>query len=152
MIVVPADAVVPMAQFPLAWRFTAAEAGWTPARLADVRPLTAAFASTLHARLATRGPGPDGRVPESGQDIPAPCVSEADVVRTREALGALGPSDTERIILSWDERTALETSWRTFRGRWENFCYPSSDDVTIVPIDERWTLCYHHWEAFTFVP
>ena len=32
----------------------------------------------------------------------------------------------------------------------EAFCYPGSDDVTITPLDERWVLCYHHWEAFSF--
>lgn len=154
MIVVPADAVVPMAQFPLAWRFTAAEAGWTPARLADIRPLTPAFAAALGARLAMRfDSGPhEGRGAGPSHEIPAPCVNQADVVRTREALAGLGASDAERVLLSWDDRTALETSWRTFRTHWETFCYPGSDDVTITPVDERWTLCYHHWEAFTFTP
>jgi hypothetical protein len=151
MIVVPAEAVVPMAQFPLAWRFTAAEAGWTPARLADIRPLTPAAAAVLNTRLAARRPAPDGHT-EASHEIPAPCVSHEDVVRTREALAGLGAADAERIVISWDERTALETSWRTFRTHWETFCYPGTDDATIAPLDERWTLCYHHWEAFTFTP
>jgi hypothetical protein len=152
MIVVTADAVLPMTQFPLAWRFTAAEAGWTPARLADIRPLTPALAAAVSARLEARRSPLEGHASEASLDIPAPCVSQADVVRTREVLAGLGAADAERVVVSWDERCALETSWRTFRSHWETFCYPGTDDVTVVPLDERWTLCYHHWEAFTFVP
>jgi hypothetical protein len=55
-----------------------------------------------------------------------------------------------RVVVSWDRRTALETSWGTFASQWESFCYPGSDDATVCPLDERWVLCYHHWEAFSF--
>ena len=52
--------------------------------------------------------------------------------------------------MSWEPTVALETSWRTFTTQWQAFCYPGTDDVTISPLDERWVLCYHHWEAFSF--
>ena len=53
-------------------------------------------------------------------------------------------------LVSWEPAVALETSWRTFTTQWQAFCYPGTDDVTISPLDERWVLCYHHWEAFSF--
>jgi hypothetical protein len=31
------------------------------------------------------------------------------------------------------------------------FCYPSSDDVTVVPVSGAWQLIYHHYEQFDFV-
>ena len=82
--------------------------------------------------------------------IAAPCESAADVVRTRDALGGLPIGADERIVVSWEPAVALETSWRTFTTEWQAFCYPGTDDVTISPLDERWVLCYHHWEAFSF--
>jgi hypothetical protein len=37
-----------------------------------------------------------------------------------------------------------------FVGRWDDFCFPSSDDVTVYPADERWLLEYAHREEFVF--
>ena len=82
--------------------------------------------------------------------IAAPCENEADLVRTRDALRALPVDADARIVVSWEPAIALETSWRTFAAQWQAFCYPGTDDVTICPLDERWVLCYHHWEAFSF--
>ena len=82
--------------------------------------------------------------------IAAPCENAADVVRTRDTLAGLPIGADERIVVSWEPAVALETSWRTFTTQWQAFCYPGTDDVTISPLDERWVLCYHHWEAFSF--
>jgi hypothetical protein len=149
--IVDAD-VVPMDQFPLAWRFT--DDRWTrrgAAKLRDIRPLSGARAAELNgpmtaachvARDAVRDP--------AEAQVAAACQDEAGARRVADALAGLGPGDDERIVVSWDPRSALETSWRTFREHWEVFCYPGSDDVTISPLDERWVLCYHHWEEFSF--
>lgn len=148
MIRVDASDYVPLAHFPLAWRFT--DARWDlrgPAALRDVRPLTVTRAKSLCGPLsaacaATRD--------DASRHVPAPCESDADVQRVAAALAGLPIADGERLVLCWDERTALETSWQTFRQHWETFCYPGSDDLTVSPLDERWVLCYHHWEEFSF--
>ena len=129
MITVDGADVVPMDQFPLAWRFT--DERWDARRggpRADLHPLR----------------------PARARELAAPCVNAADVVRTRDALGNLPIGADERIVVSWEPAVALETSWRTFTTEWQAFCYPGTDDVTISPLDERWVLCYHHWEAFSF--
>ena len=151
MITVDAADVVPMDQFPLSWRFT--DERWDARRgglRADLQPLRPSRARELAPPLADacalyhHGEGrPDAH-------IAAPCVSAADVVRTRDALGNLPIGANERIVVSWEPAVALETSWRTFTTEWQAFCYPGTDDVTISPLDERWVLCYHHWEAFSF--
>lgn len=41
--------------------------------------------------------------------------------------------------------------WGTFVSFWDDFCYAGSDDVTILPLREHWTLCYDHDEQFRFV-
>ena len=143
----PAD-VVPMDQFPLAWRFTDERwSGRGAARLRDIRPLTPRRAAELHGLL-----GSAHRVDRDGgaEHVAAACLDDAGARQVGHALARLPPADAERIVLSWDQGAALETSWRTFREQWEVFCYPGSDDLTISPLDERWVLCYHHWEEFSF--
>jgi hypothetical protein len=145
----PAD-VVPMNQFALAWRFT--DERWSRrggAALRDVRPLTAVKAAAVHAPLAAAC---QVARESNVQQVPAACQDRAEARQVGTALASLPPSDDERIVVSWDALTALETSWRTFREHWEVFCYPGSDDLTISPLDQRWVLCYHHWEEFSFAP
>jgi len=143
----PAD-VVPMDQFPLAWRFTDERwSGRGASALRDIRPLTGRRAAELHGLLAA-----SHHVERDGgaEHVAAACHDEPGARQVGHALARLAPADGERIVLSWDQGAALETSWRTFREQWEVFCYPGSDDLTISPLDERWVLCYHHWEEFSF--
>jgi hypothetical protein len=148
VITIDAADVVPMNQFALAWRFTDdrwARRGGEPLR--DVRPLTAARAGMLHGPVtAACQLARDG----GARHVPAACEDPARARQVGAALAGLGPADHERIAIVWDHATALETSWRTFREHWEVFCYPGTDDLTISPLDERWVLCYYHWEEFSF--
>ena len=151
MITIEVADVVPMDQFPLAWRFTDERWDALPGgQRADLHPLRPARARELASPLAEacalyhHGEG------KADVHIAAPCETAADVERTRERLSDLPIGADERIVVSWESAVALETSWRTFTTHWQAFCYPSSDDVTVSPLDERWVLCYHHWEAFSF--
>ena len=65
-------------------------------------------------------------------------------------LKSLGVSPETVVSLSWDEETALRTTWNIFEAHWEAFCYPSSDDVTISPESESWVLYYSHEEQFEY--
>ncbi len=150
-----ADAdVVAMDQFPLAWRFT--DERWSrrgAALLRDLRPLTGARAAELNGPMtAACHVAREASRDSAAEHVAAACQDEAGARRVADALASLGPADDERVVISWDPRAALETSWRTFRAHWEVFCYPGSDDVTISPLDEGWLLCYHHWEEFSFTP
>jgi hypothetical protein len=60
------------------------------------------------------------------------------------------PDFTGSVTLSWDSDTALHTSWELFTARWDDFCYPASDDVFILPDSRGWVLLYHHAEGFSF--
>lgn len=57
----------------------------------------------------------------------------------------------ERIIINWSPDSTVITDAATFIKYWDEFCYPSSDDVSIFPEDESWLLQYFHFEAFSFV-
>lgn len=151
MIQLATEDFVPLAHFGRARRFTdSAFNVLPPETLADLRPLTPSRAAALHPSLtracATFHPG----VAEASIAFRAGGTDEGSDIQTRDDLTALPIDDGERVIVSWDPFDALETSWKTFRTYWDDFCYPSSDDVTICPLDERWMLCYHHEGRFAF--
>ena len=56
--------------------------------------------------------------------------------------------DTEMVIASWSEDEALYLPWAVFSEHWSSFCYPSSDDVTVWPPDQRWGLSFSHSGVF----
>jgi hypothetical protein len=143
MIEIATADVVPLAEFPLRWRFGGHPYGDVPSdTLARIHPLGAARAGTL-AALAR----------ESYRDgMPAGTTFRSDdqpgVVTSR--LRALPPAPADRIVISWNDRTAVATDWEIFVAHWDDFCYPASDDVTVWPLDESWTLWYRHFECFQF--
>jgi hypothetical protein len=150
VIAVESSDVIPLAQFALSWRFT--DERWSGSGAdarRDIRPLAPARAVALHGPLAAAY---HVAREAPAQHLPAACQDDAGARRIAAALAGLPPGADERIVVSWDQATAVETSWRTFREHWEVFCYPGSDDVTISPLDERWVLCYHHWEEFSYSP
>lgn len=57
----------------------------------------------------------------------------------------------EKIIVNWGPDSAVITDSATFIKYWDDFCYPSSDDVSIYPEDESWLLQYFHFVVFSFV-
>jgi hypothetical protein len=54
------------------------------------------------------------------------------------------------VLVSWHEQTAVRMPLPLFIHRWSDFCYPSSDDVSILPVSEGWLLEYWHYEIFTW--
>jgi hypothetical protein len=148
VLVIDAADAIPLAQFALSWRFT--DERWSGSGAdarRDIRPLAPARAAALHGPLVAAYHIARDAI---ARHVPADCQDEAGARRIAAALAGLPPDAAERIVVAWDQATALETSWRTFREHWEVFCYPGSDDVIVSPLDERWLLSYHHWEEFTF--
>jgi hypothetical protein len=62
-------------------------------------------------------------------------------------------SDRQAIALvSWDKRTAVAVPWGLFTQHWDDFCYPSSDDVTIAITTGEWIIEYAHYEQMQWLP
>ncbi|MEW8693080.1 MAG: hypothetical protein AB2535_18740 [Candidatus Thiodiazotropha endolucinida] len=55
------------------------------------------------------------------------------------------------ILVSWGPDCAVVTTTNIFIKYWEDFCYPTSDDVSIWPVNKAWLLQYFHYEEFSFV-
>lgn len=138
----------PLDDFPLLWRWTTPSRAVLPAEvLGQIRPLGAEAA----ARLA-----PDARdrcratVTAGWSTVIAAESERYAPVRVR--LQALPVEPATHVVVSWDQATAIVVPWGVFVDYWTDFCYPSSDDVTVwVPAGE-WTLCYHHFGVFEFGP
>ena len=56
----------------------------------------------------------------------------------------------QTVIVSWNKELAVLVSWKVFCDYWDDFCYPSSDDVAIFPQSGGWMLIYSHEEYFMF--
>jgi hypothetical protein len=129
--------------FALGWRFTPDRAGdLSPATLARIRPLTVDRAASF-AKVARD-------MCEEAAQFGVTFRSDDSPGTVREQLAALPAAPAVGVLISWNARTAAVTDWALFLTHWDDFCYPSSDDVTIWPFDGAWTLCYRHYEIFQF--
>lgn len=53
----------------------------------------------------------------------------------------------ENVIINWDRRTTLLTTKNIFTKYWDDFCYPSSDDTTIISTELNWLIEFSHYEV-----
>ena len=60
------------------------------------------------------------------------------------------PSDSVRVFISWDNHLAVLTTVDFLCRFWDDFCYPSSDDVLILPLTGDWIIHYWHEEVMWF--
>src|SRR5436190_17231065 len=126
--------------FPLAWR-------WTDSRysvlsdtvLSQPQPL-----STQDAWLASERAQSFQR--DSDITHSAAVSDDAGCAWLRARHGGL----SDIVTISWSPNCALRTTWQIFTDHWSDFCYRSSDDVTVWSDSERWVLFYHHEEQFEF--
>jgi hypothetical protein len=130
-------------EFPLAWR-------WTDARYA-------VFAADVLPRLTPHSPDEASRLFEHAKVLSRSADSAAlhisadgPPAQVIAWLRAQQPRFTEEVFVCWCGDTALRTDWSTFIEHWDDFCYPSSDDVTVLPQSGSWMLLYHHWHEFEF--
>jgi len=127
--------------FPLAWR-------WTDERyvkmdasdLALIRPLRTESAAVAWQRIREL-PKAFG-VAEVFEGAPPGGDDHFATVRTwlEDHIHA----DSGDLLLLWSSDTAAVVSARLFARNWNDFWYPSSDDLDVVPVDERWMIRIHH--------
>ena len=130
---------IPMTDFSLSWRWTDPRYDVLPTEiLRQIIPLSPDSATMIseNATIKCRGNINGIRI-------------EANRA-TAERLRNLEITGTTEIYISWSEDTAVITTWSVFCNFYETFCYPYSDDVTIWPKSQEWSLCYFHDEYFIF--
>ena len=95
---------------------------------------------------------------DAGYNASAVCPADAQCLGADDAIDAVRDrlldwvaDDGQDVIVLWDKHVGAVVPWRVFCEYWDNFCYPSSDDNVIVPIEGSWFLWYHHEEQFWFL-
>ena len=131
----------PLSDFPLAWRFAARTREGSGS---DVMQYIKALSTESARKVAPRAL-------EICRGIEyATLVRADDPSRVRFFLSDLPVRPQTTIIVSWSNDTAVETTWDVFCRRWNDFCYPGSDDVSIWSPSDRWSLCYRHDETLFY--
>ena len=74
--------------------------------------------------------------------------SESDKTKKlfRRKLASIIEKWNEGLIVSWDQTTTLKVTKEIFLKYWDDFCYPSSDDVIIISLETNWIMYYRHNE------
>jgi uncharacterized protein len=142
----------PLDTFRLAWRWT--DPHYTvlpPDVLADIRPLTDSRAHMYDAYLRVRARSyEEGFMPAGYKLVEQLDTSNAEAEQVRNWLAARIPDRSGRVVILWQPGEAVETSAEAFCRYWDDFCYPGSDDVDVLPLERDWVLVYWHEEVFFF--
>lgn len=133
-----------LTNFPLLWRWTReTHAKLPPDELESIRPLVeheaAALCDQVVRELAQRKPEERLQVGD-----------ESDDTAVARWLDNVIPNGANELLLIWDRRTAASVPRALFVRRWDDFWYPSSDDLSVIGTDGRWHLEMRHDGLFEF--
>lgn len=144
MMLDPKD-IAGLADFPLLWRWTReTHAKFSPDELASIRPIRPDRAATICGQvvrepLVPRRPG-DRLLVEDATDHQVVTQWLEDRV----------PGEENDLVLVWDQRTAALVGRRLFIDRWDDFWYPSSDDLGVLGTVGCWRIEMYHYGEFDF--
>src|SRR5262249_20190240 len=142
-------ATMTIREHPLAWRWTDQRYALLPDNvLAQMQPVEPHEAVPLfsHSRAFS---GENGLAPDifTIATVRAEALPQEAVWRW---LRQRQPDLQVPVVISWEQHIAIRTTWEIFTAHWDDFCYPSSDDVLVWPDSESWTLLYRHDQEFQF--
>jgi hypothetical protein len=60
------------------------------------------------------------------------------------------PKGRVPILISWQPDLCVLTDSELFIARWQEFCYPASDDTSVLSLDNSWVLHFWHEEEFLY--
>jgi hypothetical protein len=142
-----ANDFTPLAGFALAWRWTDRRWNLLPdTALASIRPLSQPAARRAWLTLKPLFHPHDWALNPEHFDALLETDTRDDAAPVREWLGRVVPPGGDVLVL-WDPAVAVLTTEPVFRTYWDDFCYPSSDDVQIWPLSDAWAASYFHEEV-----
>ncbi|HEX5437801.1 MAG TPA: TonB family protein [Gemmatimonadaceae bacterium] len=109
-----------LADFPLRWRWTESRGNMLPAQaLSRIRPLSAARAAELapHAVYLC----------DERRELSREMRADGEVAEMAAWLRTLRIDPATRVVVCWDEVSAVVTDWALFCRYWDDFCYAGSD-------------------------
>jgi hypothetical protein len=143
MLLISHTDIYPIDTFPLLWRWNQASHAVLPKEeITSIEPLAENKSEELQD-IITR------LKKNNSQSDPYLINAEGSDEDVSTLLNNLA-LENELVFVSWHGNTAVRMPLSLFIHRWSDFCYPSSDDVSILPISEGWLLEYWHYEIFTW--
>jgi hypothetical protein len=141
--------IMPFSDFSLRWRFTEESHRVLPKEdLSLIQPLTRTKAAEFN-KHSLEYLGNASLLKSKFSEIESLKISD-----DHEAVGVWLLSKEivpeTRVAVSWDKTNCVITSWGIFCKYWDDFCYPSSDDVLVWSQQEDWFLYYCHHEIFEY--
>lgn len=145
--------VIPIAGFRFAGRFT--DEKWDKLRDEDLEVLVpldkqasqllAQYLVEIHEKSSYRGF-------RSGlyRTIETIAISGDDEQEIKKWLSQRGIPPDRQVFLSWVNLTSMIAPWRLLVQYWNNFYYPSSDDLTVFDGSPDWVLYCSHEEVICF--
>jgi hypothetical protein len=74
-----------------------------------------------------------------------------ELVTTRLKQLLKTTSNNDKVILTWfSARHSFLTDLKTFVDNWDDFFYPSSDDLVVITENWDWIIYIAHFESFQF--
>jgi hypothetical protein len=121
-----------------------------PTVLSGIRPLVPAKAREVFSETLLFDP--DNRFLPGHYQIVEIETGNEDVQQVGDWLRQHIANLEEHVVVSWawEPEEAVATTGAIFCDYWDDFCYPSSDDVVITPLSQDWKLVYWHEEVFFF--
>jgi len=136
-------------EFDLKWRFTEERYNCLPARdIALIRPLTGRNAKRFY--LYSEKYLGNATLKKSEFSTIESFATPLDDEEARNWLRARPVRPDTTVAVCWDRTNCVITLWRIFCTYWDDFCYPSSDDILIWSSQENWLLYYCHHEVFEY--
>ena len=137
----------PLDEFALKWRWTDSRWNKLPANaLNGIQPLTENKARAL-SQYSLAFEDQSGLIESLFENI-ARINTSGDESEIRQWLSARASCLNQTVVVSWNDELAALVKWEVFCEYWDDFCYPSSDDVTVFPLSGEWMLSYSHDEYF----
>jgi hypothetical protein len=151
MLAITNSDTVPLQHFSLLWRFTAPEfRQLSTTELAKIRPLSLSASKAVDDAVRSLFGGDQSRFPPQGFVNTARLDTSASANAGRSWLERILWDEKQEVVISWDADVAVVTMLPLFIKYWDDFCYPGSDDTTVVPLDLSWIVQYSHEEVLFF--
>ncbi len=136
--------------FPLKWRWTDERWNLLPLEISQkIIPLTERKAEEID-KIHRQYLSSDGLDDEIFQKIETIGTETTDILVVQNWLKSRILIEQNYIVISWNQKLAVKTTWEIFCNYWDDFCYPASDDITISSADLTWLLFYFHEEYISF--
>lgn len=146
---ITADDFMSFQDFDLNWRFTDPKHNLLPEEdLSKIQPLSRTMSLQLH-RQSEKYLGNATLLKSIFKSIESFKIPD-DNEEARKWLTDKGINPETQVAVSWDKSTCVLTTWEILCKYWDDFCYPSSDDVLIWAATEDWILYYCHHEIFEY--